>query len=306
MSSATSGSVSSASKPRRSAISSFDGRSSLAEEAAQEVAGLRAAPPVGAHVLAQVRAKLGGPDGRPEVVGRIEVRVHVGEVPIGPVREPGRLGQSLRIARARSSVFPESRPELELEMKLGDVPPEHERFEEARRLGVLARVLGGETEVPCMPFGLADDALDRVRVDLGQGVVAGELAEGIRKRRVAAREVESVTGFVQEPLVVLQAALRAGDEVDDRGRVGRDHGRARRLLRAVLEVDLDVGVRLEVEAELAQRRQADVGRPLLRVRVGERGEAVDVGCVVRRRLRWAVSAEEAVEPARAHVVVRLG
>ncbi len=49
VSSATSGSVSSASNPRRSAISSFDGRSSLAEEATQDVPRLRAAPPVGTH-----------------------------------------------------------------------------------------------------------------------------------------------------------------------------------------------------------------------------------------------------------------
>ena len=59
-------------------------------------------------------------------------------------------------------------------------------------------------------------------------------------------------------------------------------------------------VRGEVEAERRQRREADVGRPLLRVRRVERREAADVTHVRRRRLLLAVRPEQPLEPALAH------
>jgi hypothetical protein len=61
--------------------------------------------------------------------------------------------------------------------------------------------------------------------------------------------VQGVTGLVEERLVVVQSALRTRDEVHDLRRVGRDHARPRRLLRPVVEVEPDVSVRGEVEAE---------------------------------------------------------
>ena len=67
-----------------------------------------------------------------------------------------------------------------------------------------------------MPIRLPDDAQDHVPVGLGQGVVAGELTDHIRKRRVTAREVEGMTGLVGI-LVVLETPLRAGDKVDEVG-----------------------------------------------------------------------------------------
>ena len=117
-----------------------------------------------------------------------------------------------------------------------------------------------------VPARLARDRLDDVRVDLRQRVVAGEAAERVRQRRVAARVVERVAGLVQERLVVVQPTLRARDQVDDLRRIGRDHAGARRLLRPVVEVGPDVRVGGEVEAERLQRLEADVGRALLACR----------------------------------------
>ena len=118
-----------------------------------------------------------------------------------------------------------------------------------------------------VPAGLARDRLDDVGVDLGQGVVAREAPEGVRQRRVAARVVERVPGLVQERLVVVQPALRPRDQVDDGRRIGGDHARARRLLRTVVEVRLDVRVGREVEADRLQAsaRQTSVARSFVYV-----------------------------------------
>ena len=156
-----------------------------------------------------------------------------------------------------------------------------------------------------VPARLARDRLDDVRVDLRQRVVAREAAERVRQRRVAARVVERVAGLVQERLVVVQPALRARDQVDDRRRVGRDHAGPRRLLRPVVEVGPDVRVAGEVEAELLQRLEADVGRALLRVRRLERREPAHVRHVVRPRLVVALRPEHALEPRLAQAQVRL-
>ena len=59
--------------------------------------------------------------------------------------------------------------------------------------------------------------------------------------------------------------MRAGDEVDDLRRVGRDHAGARRLLRTVVEVEVDVLDPVELEAELRERVHADLDAALLRV-----------------------------------------
>ena len=108
-----------------------------------------------------------------------------------------------------------------------------------------------------MPLGLPRDRLDDVRVDLRQRVVARDVAERVGQVRVAAGVVQRVTGLVQERLVVVQPSLRARDQVDDARRVGRDHAGPRRLLRPVVEVELDVRLRLEVEAEAPERVHAD-------------------------------------------------
>ena len=45
--------------------------------------------------------------------------------------------------------------------------------------------------------------------------------------RVAAGVVQRVPGLVQERLVVVQAALRARDQMHDLRRIARDHARTR-------------------------------------------------------------------------------
>ena len=76
--------------------------------------------------------------------------------------------------------------------------------------------------------------------------------------RVASRVVQRVACLVEEALVVGEPALRPGDEVDDERRIGWDHARPWSLLRAVLEIGADVLVVREIEAELRQRREADL------------------------------------------------
>ena len=143
-----------------------------------------------------------------------------------------------------------------------------------------------------VPAGLVRERLDEERVDLGQRVVSREPPERVRKPRVAPGVVQGVPGLVQERLVVGEAALGASDQVDDAGRVGGDDARPGVLLRAIVEVEPDPLVGVEVETELRQRRQADRHRPLLRVGVGQRREPSDVGDVSGRGLVLALLAED--------------
>ena len=127
-------------------------------------------------------------------------------------------------------------------------------------------------------------------------MVAGDPAERVRERRVAAGIVERMTGLVHERLVIVQATLGAGDQVDDLRRIGGDHACARRLLRSVVEVEADVPIGRDVEPERAQRLQADVGRAVLRVGAVERRQAADVPHVCRRWLGFTFRPEQAFEP----------
>ena len=118
-----------------------------------------------------------------------------------------------------------------------------------------------ETEVLLVPLGLAGDRLDDVGVDLGQRVVAGNPAEHIRQLRVAAGVVQRMARLVEERLIVVEAALGACDQVHDLRWVARDHAGARRLLRPIVEVELDVRSCGEVEPErVERRRQISVAR----------------------------------------------
>ena len=106
-------------------------------------------------------------------------------------------------------------------------------------------------------------------------MVAREPPEREWQRRVAARVVQRMTCLVEERLVVVEAALGARDQVHDARRVGGDDARARRLLRAILEIGADPLLRVEIEAERAERREADLDASLLRVRGLERREPAD-------------------------------
>ena len=122
---------------------------------------------------------------------------------------------------------PKRAPELELELELRRVAAEEQRLEEDRRLGVLLSLLVREPEVLGVPARLSRDRLDDVAVDLGQRVVARQLAERVRELGIDARVVERVPGLVQERLVVVEAALSARDQVDDVRRVRGDHAGTR-------------------------------------------------------------------------------
>src|SRR5919201_5069710 len=113
-------------------------------------------------------------------------------------------------------------------------------------------------------------------------------------------------GLVQEGLVVVQPALRARDQVDDLRRVGRDDTCTGRLLRTIVEVELDVRIALRVEAEPRERVDAHGNRALLRVDALERREAPEVGDVRGARDRLALRAEQTLGPALVQVRVDVG
>ena len=154
-----------------------------------------------------------------------------------------------------------------------------------------------EPEVLGVPGRLAGDLLEDERVDLGQRMVARQVPERVREARVAARVVERVPRLVEEGLVVVEAALRSGDQVHDLRRVRGDDAGARRLLRAVVEVELDARLVREVEAEVRERVHAHLDGAILRVRALERRQPAHVRDVERGRSRLALVAEEPLEPA---------
>src|SRR5205823_24834 len=90
----------------------------LGEQLSQDVAGLRTAPPILADLRNKVRPQLRVTDPRPEVVGRVETGIHVGEMTVGVVTHAGRLGKEACIALARRFRRVEVGPELELELQL--------------------------------------------------------------------------------------------------------------------------------------------------------------------------------------------
>ena len=249
-----------------------------------------------------MRAQLRGADPRAQVVGRVEARIHVGEVRVGAIPDTGRLGQQLFVDAGIAAVGREARPEVELVPELRLVPAEEERLQERRRLGVLPRFLGRQAEVALMPLRLARDRLDDVAVDLRERVVARDAPEGVRQRRIAAPVMQRVTDLVQERLVVVQASLGARDQMHDGRRVARDHAGPRRLLRPVVEIEPDVRLRGQVEAQRLERLQADLRRALLRVGRLERRQPAHVRGVEARR-HLGVLAEQPVEPARLQRVV---
>jgi hypothetical protein len=85
------------------------------------------------------------------------------------------------------------------------------------------------------------------------------------------REVLRVPGLVEQRPPVVEAADRLDDEHHALRHLDRGAERARRLLRPLLDVEVDVLLRLEVDAEVGQRRAqrrdhpvaGELGVPLL-------------------------------------------
>ena len=83
-----------------------------------------------------------------------------------------------------------------------------------------------------------------------------------------------VAGLVEEGAPVVGAAHRLDDEDDAAGHLDRRAERARALLRALLDVQLDVLLRPEVDAQVGERRLERGQHPLLRelgIPLGRRG-----------------------------------
>ena len=96
-----------------------------------------------------------------------------------------------------------------------------------------------DVEPALEPGRLDRQVLEQHRPALGDGVVA-EPALLDRERRRRVREVLGVPGLVEERAPVVGPAARLDDEDDALGNLDRRRRSARRLVRAILDVELDV------------------------------------------------------------------
>ena len=127
----------------------------------------------------------------------------------------------------------------------------HEPEELCRAFGREAVRLG-EIEAPVEPDRIKGQVLEEHRPAFGDCVVAEHALLG-RERRRRVCEVLRVTGLVEERVPVVRSALRLDDEHNAAGNLDRRAERAWILVRPFLEVELDVPLRVEVDAELAER-----------------------------------------------------
>ena len=171
-------------------------------------------------------AHLGGADPGPQVVGGVEAGVHVGEVVRGRVPDAGRGGQPLLVALRRAAVRREAAPEVELEAELRPVAPEEQGVREARSAAFSApprrRARSARRASPARPRSS--------RAGTSRSPSARGRARGAGTRAAAPGSqpgvVQRVPGLVEERLVVVQPALRAGDQVHERA-AGRTGSRTR-------------------------------------------------------------------------------
>ena len=211
----------------------------------------------------RIRAELRLERPRAEVLRGVEAVVDVGEVVGVARRHLQRVGEQLDVAPAHRGHVGGG-VELDLVQELRAVAP-HEPEQ-------LRRALGGElgrareVEAARQPHRVDGQVLEQHRPALGDGVVAEPpLLDGQRRRHV--REVLGVAGLVEEGAPVVRSALRLDHEDDAAGNLDRDAERARRLVRPLLEVELDVLLPVQVDAEVGQRRLERGQHPVLRERV---------------------------------------
>src|SRR5437762_7212879 len=82
-------------------------------------------------------------------------------------------------------------------------------------------------------------------------------------------------GLVEERAPVVRAALRLDHEHDALRDLDRHAERPRRLVRPVLDVELDVSLRAQVDAEIRERRLERRNHPVLGERAVPRDAAPD-------------------------------
>jgi hypothetical protein len=124
-------------------------------------------------------------------------------------------------------------------------------------------VRAGEIEPPLEPDRVVGEVLEQHRPALGDGVVT-EPPLLRREGSVGVGEMLGVAGLVEEGAPVVGTALRLHHEHHAARHLDRRAERPRILARAVLEVELDVLLRPEVDPEIGEcpleRRQHPVGR----------------------------------------------
>src|SRR5579872_1154124 len=235
----------------------------LAPQLAQQRARFAAREPRVAELAAQVCAQLRLERPRAEVRRDVEARVDVAEV-VGRARlDLQRVGEQLDVPRAhRLDVV--RRVELELVLQLRRVAA----YDEQEQRGAVGseRLGTREVEPPRQPHGIVGEVLQQHRPAFGDGAVAEpallDLQLGAR-----VREVLGVARLVEKRRPVVRAAHRLDDEHHLPRHLDRRAERARRLVRPLLDVEVDVLLLVDLHAEVLQRRIERGEHPLR----GERG-----------------------------------
>jgi hypothetical protein len=140
--------------------------------------------------------------------------------------------------------------QLGLVGELGRVASHEEELHDVGEDEVVVGVVVVEQLV--QPAPVEQQVLEHEGEGLGDGVVA-EVAILERQERRSVREVLGVPRLVQQRGVVVGAALRQHHEVDLVGHADGTAEGARRLELAHLGVEMDVGLRGEVDAEPGER-----------------------------------------------------
>ena len=149
---------------------------------------------------------------------------------------------------------------LDLVRQLGRVPAHEVQVVDRGEAHVLVAVL--VVEDLAEPLPAAEQVVEDEGEPLGDGVVA-EVAVLEGEVGADVREVLGVAGLVEQHAEVVLTALRQHAQVDLVRHAHRRAERARRLELAHLGVEVDVGLRVEVDAQAGQgapqRRQQRVG-----------------------------------------------
>ncbi len=141
--------------------------------------------------------------------------------------------------------------ELELVQELRRISAHEEEKTRGALRGELCRPR--KVEPPREPHRVVREVLHEHRPALGDGAVAETaLFDGQLRARV--REMLCVTGLVEESAPVVRPPDRLDDEHDLARYLDRGAERARRLVRPLLDIETDVLLRVQIDAQLAECR----------------------------------------------------